>query len=188
MNQKSNQMAPPPVDSDPLRRRGLAIVLQGFERGPRRVPYLVVDLGLRDGKRADDALADLFGRGLAPVRSYDDQVYPAKLDWTYGYHYDPGPRQWQFSLAHRGWPAIAVAMRCSPQWADLERSLSLAVVAIGNAHFADVDVGKPESHPGERLVPQLGGRLAAGHLVGATLRGRLMTSPIPSASRRRQRK
>lgn len=154
-------------------------MLHGFESGPRRVPYLVVDLGLRDQDRANDALADLFRRGLAPVRSYDDQVYPANLDWTYDYRYDPGLRQWQATLSHHGSPAITVAMRCSAQWADLERQFSLAVVAVGNANFADV--ATPESHPGERLVPQLDGSLAAGQLLGATLRGRQITSTIPSA-------
>ena len=179
MNETTNQRPAPPVDSAPRRRRGLAIVLQRFERGPRRVPYLVVDLGLRDVDRAADALGDLFRRGLAPVRSDDDEGYPANVDWTYDYHFDPGPQQWRVSLFHHGWPAITVAMRCSPQWAGLERQFSLAVVAVGNASFADVDA--LESHPGERLVPQLDARLTAGQLLGATLRGRQISSTIPSA-------
>ena len=173
-----------PIDADPTRCGGLGIVLRGYRQGPQQVPYLIVDLGLPEDPRAEDALADLFRRGWAPVRSFE-MTYPAVYDWTYRYHDEARGERWRVSLLHHGQPALTVPLRATKQWAALEQRLGLAVVAVGNVDFADVSNSLHDA-PGEHLVAQLDTRLAAGHLLGATMRGRLVTTPThsePSATR-----
>ena len=171
-----------PVDVDRSRCGGLGIVLRGYRQGPRQVPYLVVDLGLPEDPRAGNALADLFRRGLAPVRSYE-MTYPAVFDWTYRYHHEARGERWRVSLLHRGQPVLSVPLRATTQWAALERRLGVAVLAVGNVDFANVS-NSLHGAPGDHLVAQLDTRLAAGHLLGATVRGGQGGTPAHPASHR----
>lgn len=164
-----------PVDVDPARCGGLGIVLRGYRQGPQQVPYLVVDLGLAEDPRAGDALAGLFRRGLAPVRSFE-MTYPAVYDWTYRYHDEARGERWRVSLLHHGQPVLTVPLRATTEWAALERRLGLAVVAVGNVDFADVSNSLHDA-PGDHLLAQLDTRLAAGHVLGATVLGRQVNTP-----------
>jgi hypothetical protein len=67
-------------------------------------------------------------------------------------------------------------LRATSEWAELERRLRLAVVAVENVDFAGV-CSSLHDGPGDHLVPQLDTRLAAKHLLGAAVGGRQVSTP-----------
>lgn len=77
------------IDYSPTRAIAIGVTLDGFNNGPRVMPMIAADLGLAAASRVEDAAAELFRLGLATVRSYDNEVYPANYDWTYRI-LDPG--------------------------------------------------------------------------------------------------
>lgn len=65
------------IDHSPTRAIAIGVTLDGFNNGPRVMPMIAADLGLAAASRVEDAAAELFRLGLATVRSYDNEVYPA---------------------------------------------------------------------------------------------------------------